>query len=695
MLEFFFSPKSVAVIGASREKGKVGRALLDNIVQFGFKGKVFPVNPRVREIDGYKVHSRVGEIPQEIDLAIVAIPNRAVPLAIKECGQKKVKGVVVISAGFKESGQEGIKLEREITDTASRYGMRLWGPNCLGLIDTYSSLNASFTEGMPERGGMAVMSQSGALCAAILDWAKGQGLGFSKLASLGNKADICEVDLLEAWQDDPNTNVILSYLEDIRDGSKFMKVAEEVSRKKPIVIIKSGGTAAGARAASSHTGSLAGSEEAYEAAFRRSGVLRAKSLEELFDLGLAFNSQPLPRGRRVAIVTNAGGPGIMASDACERTGLTLASLERTTIDSLKSYLPPAAIFYNPVDILGDGGAERYRLALEGVLKDRNVDAVLVLLTPQAMTDIEETARAISNLNGFNKPMLTSFMGEAQVKKGIQILREHGVPNYLSPERAAATLSGMVKRTEWLKRPKRMKKKYPVRRDEVRELLKKVRLTERTSLVDVEAREVISHYGISVPKSHLATTIEEAAEAASGIGYPVVMKIASPDILHKSDIGGVKMGLQNEVQVRDSFELMMMRAGKYMPEADIWGVTIQQTLLGKEVILGMNRIPPFGPLLMFGLGGIYVEVLKDVAWRLAPLDEQEAREMVEQIHSYPLLAGVRGERPADVEAIVEALLRLSQLVTDFPEIVELDINPLKVGEVEKGAVAIDVRMTLSI
>lgn len=694
MLEFFFSPKSVAVVGASREKGKVGRALLDNIVRFGFKGKVFSVNPKLRKIDGYKVHSRISEIPQEIDLAIIAIPAKAVPSAVEECGKKRVRGVVVVSAGFKESGQEGIKLEKEITETALKYGMRLWGPNCLGFIDTYSSLNASFAEGMPQRGHIAVMSQSGALCTAILDWAKGQGLGFSKFASLGNKADISEVDLLQAWRDDPNTKVILSYLEDIRDGSKFLKVAEEVSRKKPIVIIKSGGTAAGARAASSHTGSLAGSEEAYEAAFRRCGVLRANSLEELFDLGLAFNSQPPPKGGRVAIVTNAGGPGIMASDACERTGLTLASLERKTIDFLKSYLPPAANFYNPIDILGDAKAERYRPALEAVLKDRNVDAVLVLLTPQAMTEIEETAQAISNLNGFNKPILASFMGEAQVKKGIQVLMEHGVPNYLSPERAAAALLGMVKRGEWLKRPKRRKKKYPVRRDEVKKALEKVRAAERASLVDVEAREVISHYGISVPRSHLAATMEEAVEAASGIGYPVVMKIVSPDILHKSDIGGVKMGLQNGEEVRDSFELMMIRTGKYMPEADIWGVTIQETLPGKEVILGMNRTPEFGPLLMFGLGGIYIEVLNDVAWRLAPLDEYEARAMVKEIRSYPLLAGVRGERPTDVDAIVEALLRLSQLVTDFPEIVELDINPLKVGEVDKGAVAIDVRMTLS-
>ncbi len=696
MLEAFFNPRSVAVIGASRSKEKLGHGVLANLIEYGYPGQIYPINPKADEILGLKCYPSVLDVPGPVDLAIVVIPARFVAAALEECGQKGVKGVIIISAGFREAGREGMKREHEIVAIAKRYGMRLVGPNCLGIIDTVCPLNASFAAGMPPKGTIAFMSQSGALCTAILDWALATGIGFSHFVSLGNKADVAEVDLLEAWEDDPHSNVILTYIEGLPEGRRFMEVARRVTRRIPVIAVKSGTTNAGSRAVSSHTGSLAGSERAYEAAFRQSGVLRAESIQHLFDYSLAFAYQPVLRGKRIAIVTNAGGPGVMATDALEREGLSLAPLSRETIEFLRAHLPPAANIYNPIDVLGDALADRYALALEAALKDENVDGVIVILTPQVMTQIEETAHLVGEIAArYDKPVLGCFMGEAKVGPGIKILNEHKIPNYPFPERAVGALRAMADYRRWLERPPLEVEEFEVDRERVREVFAQVRAEGRVTIGDAEARAILQAYGIPIPQSRLARTPEEAVEIAEEIGYPVVMKVASPDILHKTDIGGVKLNIASAADVRDAFDLLVYRATRFMPDADIWGCLVQEMVKGaREVIVGMNRDPQFGPLVMFGLGGIYVEALRDVSFRIAPFSRREAEEMIREIRSYELLRGVRGERPADIAAIVDCLLRVSQLATDFPEIVELDVNPLMVKEAGGGAVAVDMRLVLA-
>ena len=696
MLEQFFDPQGVALVGASRDSTKLGYAILDNLIKYGYGGGIYPINPKADEILGLKSYASVLDVPDPIDLAVIVIPSRFVAPVLTECGEKGIKGAIIITAGFREAGTEGVHRERELLEIAARYGIRIIGPNCLGIIDTATSMNASFAAAMPEKGSIGFMSQSGALCTAILDWALAEGIGFSRFVSLGNKADVNEIDLLDAWGDDPNTRVILSYMEGLPDGQRFMKVARRVTRQKPVIAVKSGKTAAGSRAVSSHTGSLAGSEQAYEAAFKQSGVLRADSIEELFDLSVAFAYQPSLKGPNIAIVTNAGGPGIMATDALESSGLKLASLRRDTIELLQANLPAAANTYNPVDVLGDALSDRYALAIEAVLKDDNVDGVLVILTPQISTQITETAELTGELSSrFTKPVLGVFMGEAKVRAGATILNQHQVPNYSFPERAAGALRGMLEYHTWRQSPGLEVKSFEADRERVRQIFDKARSEERIALGDAESRDIMAAYGIRIPRSKLARTPDEALEFAQSIGYPVVIKIASPDILHKSDMGGVRVNVRDDEQVRDIFDILMYRAQRYMPDAHIWGVLVQEMITGgKEVIIGINRDPQFGPLLMFGLGGIYVEVLKDVTFRIPPISEQEVREMVSEIRSYHLLRGVRGEKPADLDAIADCILRVAQMVIDFPEIVEMDINPLMVKPVGAGAVAVDFRFVLS-
>ncbi|MBL7183720.1 MAG: acetate--CoA ligase family protein [Anaerolineae bacterium] len=696
MLEMFSCPQAVAVIGASRDRDKLGHGVLSNVIEHGYPGQVYPINPKADEVLGLKCYPSVLDVLGAIDLAVIVIPNKYVGAALEECGQKGVQGVIIISAGFREAGLEGVRMERELVAIAKRHGMRLIGPNCLGVIDTICPLDASFAAGMPPQGGIAFMSQSGALCTAILDWALAAGIGFSRFVSLGNKADVDEVDLLAAWEDDPHSQVILTYIEGLSEGREFMEVARRVTRRIPVIAVKSGSTDAGSRAVSSHTGSLAGSARAYESAFRQSGVLRAESIQHLFDYSLAFAYQPVLRGGRIAIVTNAGGPGVMATDALEREGLSLASLSRETIDALRDSLPAAASIYNPIDVLGDAPTDRYALALEAVLKDDGVNGVIVILTPQVMTKIEETAAAVGRIAaGCDKPVLGCFMGQARVGVGIKVLNEYKIPNYSFPERAVGALRAMLEYRRWLDRPPLEIEEFDVDRERVRGIFDQVRADGRQTIGDAEARDIMQAYGIRIPASKLASTAEEAVEFAEEIGYPVVMKITSPDILHKTDIGGIKLGLADATDVRDAFDLLVYRATRYMPDAEIWGCLVQEMVRGgKEVIVGMNLDPQFGPLMMFGLGGIYVEALKDVAFRIAPFSRQEAEEMIAEIRAYSLLKGVRGERPSDIEAIVDTLLRLSQLVTDFPEVMEMDINPLIVFEVGRGVVGVDMRLVLA-
>ncbi|MCL7453040.1 MAG: acetate--CoA ligase family protein [Anaerolineae bacterium] len=696
MLDMFFNPQAVAVIGASRTPGKLGHAVLHNVVGYGYRGTIYPVNPKANEILGLKCYPSVLAVPGPVDLAVVSIPSRHVAAALRECGEKGVQGAIVISAGFREVGSEGWQREREIVAIARQYGLRLVGPNCLGIIDTISSLNASFAAGMPRRGGIAFMSQSGALCTSILDMALADNVGFSRFVSLGNKADADEITFIKAWEHDLPSSVIMAYVEGIDRGVEFMQVARQVTREKPIIAIKSGTTDAGSRAVSLHTGTLAGSERAYEAAFRQSGVIRARSVEELFDYAIAFARQPLLANDRIAIVTNAGGPGIMATDACERAGLQLAAMETETLATLRAALPQAASVLNPVDILGDALAGRYSLALEAVIRDPNVGGVLVIVTPQIMTEIEETARAVGELSQTSeKPIFGCFMGQERIQAGIDVLNQYAVPNYRVPERAMAAMAAMVRHRRWRERPPLQIETFEVDRDRVRAVLEQVRSMGRLAIGDIEAREILEAYGFATPRTFLARDPDEAVHYAHEIGFPVALKIASPDILHKTDLGGVKLNIMTAQDVRAAFELMTYRANRYVPDADIWGCLVQEMVSGgKEIIAGMNRDPHFGPLMMFGLGGIYSEALQDVSFRIAPLDRRDAWEMITEIQAHNVLRGVRGERPSDLEAVVEALLRLAQLATDFPEIVELDINPLTVFEEGRGVIGIDMRLVLA-
>ena len=695
-LESFFSPRSVAIVGASRQKGKVGYEILYNMVHGGFEGKIWPVNRDADTMEGLKCYPDLVSIGETPDLVIIIVPAKFVLSVMEQCVQVGTKAVIIITAGFKETGAEGKKLEEEVIKVARRGGIRVIGPNCLGVIVTASKLNASFGGELPDQGTTGYLSQSGALLAAILDTAKANGIGFSSLFSIGNKADVNELDLVQALAEDPNTKVIAGYLESIGDGNAFVREAEYISHTKPILLMKSGGTSAGAKAASSHTGSLAGSEVAYEAMFARAGIVRCLSIKQQFDFAQAFAYQPMPKGTSVAVVTNAGGAGIMAADAVEREGLTFAKPEKTTVEKLMTKLPAAANFHNPFDVLGDALADRYEFALDVVLDDPNVDIVLVLLTPQAMTQSKETAEAIVRVSRRkkDKPILVCFLGASKVEEGVKVFREAHIPQYDSPEAAVETIKAMTEYVRWLNRPKRVVRLFSVNRHKVESIIERHLRHDIREIGEAESKDILEAYGFATPKGSIATTAEQAANIAQQLGYPVVLKIWSPDILHKSDVGGVKVGLKSDQEVKDAFDLMMYRIPKKRPEAQILGVLVQEMCRsGREVILGMHRDPHFGPLMMFGMGGVMVEVLKDVAFYLAPLTAEEARQMLVSTKTYKILKGVRGQEGVDIEAIAEGLQRLSQLVTEFPQIQEMDINPYVVGVPGTTPIAVDARISV--
>jgi acetyltransferase len=695
-LKKVFNPNSVAIVGASQTKGKVGYEILTNMIGAGFEGKIFPVNHKAESIGGLKCYpdlESIGEVPE---LVIIVIPAKFVPEIMRQCAKIGVEAVIIITAGFKEVGEEGRELENQVVQIAKQSGIRVIGPNCLGVIVTSNKLNASFGGDLPQRGEIGYLSQSGALLAAILDTANAHGIGFSKLISIGNKADVNELDIVEAFDSDPDTKVIAGYLENISDGNAFVNQAEKVSQNKPILLIKSGGTSAGAKAASSHTGSLAGAETAYGVVFERAGIIRCNSIKQQFDYAQAFANQPLPGGKRVAVITNAGGLGIMAADAVERQGLTFAKPSDEAVEKLAGVLPAAANLLNPVDVLGDALADRYEFALDVVLDDSNVDIVLILLTPQAMTESAATAEVIASVcrKKPEKPVFACFLGAGKVKDGVKILRENRIPQYDSPESAVSAIKVTTDYVRWRSRPKRVVKLFAVNRRKVENVIERHLRQGIREVGETESKEVLEAYGFVTPKGSIATTAEQAANIAEQIGYPVVMKIWSPDILHKSDVGGVKIGLRKSVEVMDAFDLMMYRIPKKMPEANILGVLVQEMCRGgKEVILGMNRDVRFGPLMMFGMGGTMVEVLQDVSFYLAPLTAEEARQMLINTRTYRMLKGVRGEAAVDIEAIAEGLQRLSQLVTEFPQIQELDINPYVVGPEGTTPIAVDARMSV--
>lgn len=695
MLDNFFQPESIAVIGASRTPGKVGYDILHNIIHYGYDGSVYPVNPGASEILGLKAYPSIVDIPGGVDLAVIVVPPRNVLEVIDQCGEKNIDSAIIITAGFKESGIEGAKFENELIKRAKEAGVRFIGPNCLGVIDTHSKINASFGAGMPAKGGIGFFSQSGALCLAVLDRALPDEIGFSKFISMGNKADISDTDIMLALAEDENTKVILGYIEGIRDGKEFMEVAGRVSKKKPLIILKSGITSAGAKAASSHTGALAGRESAFDAAFKQSGVIRAHTINELFNYALAFANQPLPRGPNVAIITNSGGPGILAADACDKAGLQLIPLHKEYVDELRTFLPPVASFYNPIDILGDSGAERYEKALKTVLKDERINCIMVLLTPTAVVNVEETAMSVVNVSKtIDRPLLTSFMGKQRVEDATKTLMKYGIPNYSYPEEMVSSVHAMYRYHLWVHRPEKTFLKLEGSREEVAEIIGNAVKENRDRLYDLEVHDILYAYGFSQPKGLFARTSEEAVAAAKGIGYPVVMKIISPQIIHKSDIGGVKVNLDSKKDVENAFFEITTHVRNILPSAHISGVLIQEMVpKGKEVIMGITKDPQFGHIIMFGLGGIYVEVLKDVSFRIVPLSREDAHEMMRETKTFPLLRGVRGEAEADIEAIEKSLLLMSQMAIDFPEIIEADINPLLVRNRGEGVVAIDARFTI--
>jgi acetyl coenzyme A synthetase (ADP forming)-like protein len=698
-LKAIWAPSSVAVIGASAKPQSLGRAVFANLLFAGYNGCVYPINAKARSVLGVRAYSRVTDVPDDIDLAVVLVPAGFVPQVLKDAGKKGVKGAIVISAGFKEVGGEGIELERQLEAIAQTYGMAIVGPNCFGVINTDPdvSLNATFARNFPQTGKIAFVSQSGAVGVGALEYAAAEKIGFSKFVSVGNKADINENHILEALADDPMTEVILLYLEALENPREFVNLALKISEKKPILAVKSGRTKEGAKAAASHTGALSGSDEAYDSLFAQCGVLRVETLEELFRYGIAFANQPLPRGPNVAIVTNAGGPGIMATDAAVRHKLELASLDPKTQSILQSDLPPTVSLKNPIDLIGDADESRYQLALQAVLTDDNVDGVIVICVPQMATNLEKMSSTIVKQARFSdKPVFAVYMATGDIQKSLQILEDAHIPHYRFPEDAARAMSAMVRYVRWRKRPRTEIKHFDdVNPAKVREILDKAIKEKRKFLPEPEAYEILGAYGLPISRNKLVHNEKEAIRGAAEIGFPVAMKIVSPDIVHKVDVGGVILNLFSESDVRHAYSELMGQVKAAKQDARIWGVLIQEMVIGgKETILGMKRDPLFGGLLMFGLGGIYVEVFKDVTFRIAPIRELSAKSMIERIKGIKLLQGFRGEPPCDLDAIAQSLLRLSQLVTDFPEIEEMDINPLIVLPAGSGARVVDARILIA-
>ncbi|MBN1511029.1 MAG: acetate--CoA ligase family protein [Phycisphaerae bacterium] len=700
-LDSIFRPKSIAVLGVTNTLGTVPHDIFVNILTTRFNGVVYPVAPRKRHIVGVRAYNYVTEIPDPVELAVLVFPGAVCEKALQQCVEKGVRAAVIISAGFREIGPAGLERENRVKAIAREGGMRLIGPNCLGVINTEPEvrLNASFARAMPDAGRIAFLSQSGALCTAVLDYAASKHIGFSKFVSLGNKADVSEVDLLRYLAEDPETSVILMYLESINNGRELMKAAREIagnrSNPKPILAIKGGRTAAGAAAAQSHTGALAASAEVCDGVFEQSGIIRCQSLEEMFNAAQLLSQRPVPRGSRIAIVTNAGGPGVMATDAAISNGLDLAQFSDETTALLKAALPAAANLKNPVDVIGDAREDRYGAALDAVFKDDAVDQILVILTPQSMTNITTIAQTVCDIKDryadSDKSLLCSFMGAKDVAPGIEILQRNGVPHYILPEWAADAMWRAAWYRQWLNREVTQIETLPVHRERAAAILDKA---PDGYLLESQALEVLEAYGFPVVPSVLTQTADEAVAAADRAGYPVVLRVVSPKIIHKIDVKGVILNLKNADEVRKAYGAMRDNLLQHVKAEDVTGILVRHMIpAGKEIILGVNRDPTFGHMLMFGLGGIFVETFKDVTFRIVPIRASAAGKMIRETRAYALLKGVRGEPPSDIPSIEDALKRLSQLAHDFPRIAELDINPLIVHPQGEGCHVADIRIRL--
>lgn len=693
----FLSPKSIAIIGASDKRGSVGRTITSNIMN-GFKGTVFPISPTRPTVFYKKAYKSVLDVPSPIDLAVIIIKNTIVPLVLEECGKKKIKGAIVITAGFKEVDEEGKKLEQKLKDIAKKYNLRIIGPNCLGVmnLDPKTMMNSTFLKITPKSGQIALVSQSGAICAALCEDASAQGIGFSAVISMGNKADTTEIDVLKILANHKQTKVIVMYLEDMGDGQEFLKVCKNITRKlkKPIFVLKSGRSEAGAKAAMSHTGALMGSEKIYDALLKQSGAIRVDTMEELFDYATAFSKQPLPLKGDFVIVSNAGGPAIITTDACEKYGIKMADITsiRPKIDAV---IPPWGSSRNPVDIVGDADFNRFDNVLSEVLQHKNVGSVITMCTPSGTLDYDKLAEVVvKNSKKYKKTMLASLMGLDEGIENRKILSEGGVPFYTYAEGAIRTLNAMLRFANWIQSTPGTIAKLKVDKTKAKRVFDKVKRDGRPNLLEEEGQEILRAYGFPLPKSSLANNENEAVKIAKKIGYPVVMKIASLQIIHKSDAGGVKVNLTNDNEVKSAFKEIVKNAKKYNKKAVIKGVLVVEMVKGgKEMIIGSKLEPGFGSVIMLGMGGIYVEVLKDVTFRLAPVTDREAYDMISSIKTKKILEGVRGEKPSDIDKLAECIQRLSQLVTDFKEIKELDMNPVLVMEKGKGCKILDVRIGL--
>lgn len=693
-----FAPQSVAIVGASQHSGKIGNTVLSNLLRAGYGGKIFPIHPKADSILGLKALCKPQDIPPDacpLDLAVICLPAEKIPAALHDLGAVSTRAAIIIGAGFKETGGRGAHLEKEAKALALRYNMALLGPNCLGLATSRHNLNATFARGDFVPGNIGFFSQSGAFCVAIFDWAKDQNFGFSSFVSLGNKALLDESDMLAYLADDPDTKVIVGYLESVENGPRFLQNAHLATRKKPVILLKAGRTEPGARAASSHTGALAGTNMAYDAAFRQTGIIRAMHMEDLFAMAQAFASQPLPKGPDIAIVTNAGGPGIVATDACADYGLSLARFSQSTLAELKEKLPRYASLYNPVDVVSDAPPGRIVAAAAATLRDPAVHALLVLASSSALSSMDSMAQDIASLpNPEGKPILACLMGGGGVAEARRNFLERGIPCYDFPEPAIAALAAMYRQSRWKENPLPVEVEYRHDSSRARAVISAARQERFFELAEYHAQEILRAYEIPCLEARLARTSDEAVLIARQLGGPVALKIASPHILHKTDVRGVSLNLDTPDKIRAAFLDITGRARRMRKEAYIAGCLVQAMAPknSREVIVGFKRDARFGPMVVFGLGGIHMEAFKDISCRLAPLSLDDVHDMVREIKAFPILAGMRGEKAVKFTALEDILLIMSQLALDFPEIQEAECNPVLANE--DGALVADIRVLLT-
>jgi acetyl coenzyme A synthetase (ADP forming)-like protein len=696
-LQSILAPRSIAVIGASRRPRTMGHQVLANLIQCGFTGPVYPVNPQATSIGSVRSYRSIGDVPDAVELAIVLVPQPQVADVVAECAAAGVRGLVVITAGFRELGAEGAASEAEVHALVRRHGMRMVGPNCMGVINTHPSvsMNATFAPRMPPFGHCAFVSQSGALGVSVIDYAREYGIGISQFVSVGNKADVSGNDLLEAWEHDDAVKVILMYVENFGNPTRFLEIASRITRSKPIIAIKGGRTRAGALAARSHTGAMAASDVAVDALLTQAGVLRASSMEELFDMAMAFGTSALPRSRRTAVVTNAGGPGILTADAMDACGLELTPPSPSSVERIQPLLPPGGPVGNPLDLIASANPEGYRVAIGTLLSDPNIDCVVPIFIPPLGVDQDAVAQAIvaSAHEHPAKPVLAVMMGHDGLSAWRAEMHRAGIPTYIFPESAARAVAALNRYREIREAVRKPSPPLPVDRDAARSAIAEARLERRTRLSETQAIAVLDAYGIPTAPCALATSRESATAAAEELGYPVVMKVVSPDISHKTDVGGVVLDIGDATAAEAAYDTIIREVGHRAAGARVRGVLVAKQLRGgRETIIGMSRDPSFGPLVMFGLGGIFAEVLRDVVFRLAPLTAADARTMVSGIRGHAILSGVRGHPPVNRLALQEVIRRVAQLAVDFPEIAELDLNP--VLAFEKRVVAADCRVVLA-